>query len=175
MPTLFAVHTVHIANTLRLGCDFKGLWSRHLHPVSKLKRLNPRGKPRVLPRGFQVRFVPLAKQIQLRALRGICLASCKVIDWLPLMPQPRTLENAWEKSRSPVLGIALRETTAKRIHHHDKAREAFIHRAKAVGHPGTDAWVTHAARAGVNLEEGRRVVVRFGVAGVDKRHVIHVL
>ena len=52
MPTFFAVNTVHIANALRLSCNLKGLWSRHLHPVRKLKRLNPRSQPWVLPSGF---------------------------------------------------------------------------------------------------------------------------
>jgi hypothetical protein len=65
-----------------------------LHPVSKLKGLNPSRKPRVLPCRFQVRFVPLTKQIQLRALRGIRLASSKVIDWLALMPKPCPLKHS---------------------------------------------------------------------------------
>jgi hypothetical protein len=92
VATFFAVNAVHIANTLGLSCNLKGLWSRHLHPVCKLKGLNPRSKPRVLPCRFQVRFVPLAKQIQLRTLRSICLTSSKVVDWLPLMPKPCPLK-----------------------------------------------------------------------------------
>ena len=46
---------------------------------------------------------------------------------------------------------------------------------QAVSHPRADAGKPHPRHAGVHHEQGRRVVVRLGVARVNERHLVDVL
>ena len=63
----------------------------------------------------------------------------------------------------------------ERVGHDDEGGKVSAFAAEAVGDPRADAGEAHARNAAVHHEEGRRVVVRFGVAGMDEGHLVDVL
>ena len=65
--------------------------------------------------------------------------------------------------------------SAARVAHHDEAGKVLGLAPQAVGHPRADAWITHPRKPGVHHEKRRGVIVRFGEARVNERHLVDVL
>ena len=80
--------------------------------------------------------------------------------------------DARQEAGAPVLRVALGQAAAERVVHHDERRQILALAPKAIGHPGAGAGKAHAREAGVDLHQGRRVIVRIGPARMDERHFI---
>ena len=99
----------------------------------------------------------------------------EVVDGIAFGLEPSALVNAGEEARAPVGGGAFGEAAVERVGHDDEGGEFAAFASESVGGPGADAGHAHAGLAGVHHEEGRAVVVRLGVTGVDEGHFVDVL
>ena len=78
---------------------------------------------------------------------------------------------AWAVAAAAALG---KDGQSARIREHDVGRQLLAFGPQAVGHPAADAGKAHARHAGVDLHQGRGVVVGIGPAGVEEGHLVHV-
>ena len=126
---------------------------------------------------FQAVLVELAEQVERGPLLGVgqVRGAVEVVDRVALRLERRALVDAGQEARAPVLRVALGQAAAERVVHHDERRQVLALAAQAVGDPRADAGKAHAGHAGVDLEQGGRVVVRVGAARVDEGHLVDVL
>src|SRR5262249_12646359 len=63
---------------------------------------------------------------------------------------------------------------AKRVVHYHERRQILILSAQSIREPRSHARIAHAVLPGINLEQGRAVIVRLREAGMDEGHPIDV-
>jgi len=121
-----------------------------------------------------VKFFEQSKLTELLSIVHVGRA-LEIVDGISLGFEPGPLIDAGKKARAPVGGCSFGKSPVERIRHHDEGGKVAAFAAQSVGDPGTNARESHAGLARVHHEEGRAVVVRFGVAGVDEGHLIDML
>ncbi len=115
------------------------------------------------------------EHVELRALLLLVVIASGVRDWRSACCCGRRSPSADRPSaESRATRSACRRAAFRAVHHHE-AGQVLVLAAQPVGHPGAHARPALQEHAGVHLQHGRRVIVRLRVAGIDERHVVHVL
>ena len=168
------VEPVQLLRRLAFGLEGNRLGGGHLHAVGQLERFDAGGQVRLDRRALQVPAIEPGQQIKLRPLLAIRLSrgADEVVERRPLRLQGCPLVDPREKAGPPVLGMPLRDAAAQGVVHDHKRRQVLRLGPQAIGDPRPHAGESHPGEPGVDLEQGRRVVVRVGVTRMQKRHLV---
>jgi hypothetical protein len=172
----FVPNAVQVLNVLRLCVDIDCFGRRRLHAVRQFEALNPRSQLALGVMLLMVKLVELFEQVQLPTLGGgrHRLGRNQVVDRLPFGSQMRSLIDSRQEAGAPVGGVAFRQTTFLGIGHHHEGGQVLAFAPQPVRHPRADARIPHSRQAAVHHEQRRRMVVRFGKAGMNERHLVDV-
>ena len=157
---------------MRLLREIGRLRRGRLHPVGQLKAGDPGGQIGLRRPAGGMGRVELAEEIEIGAL-GIGRLPPpphEIVDRLAAagIDRQRLIALGEEASR-PDLIVPPRLA----LMHHDKAGEIVVHRAEPVAEPGPHARHAGAVEPAHQLHRRRGMVIGTEMAGMDKRHVIH--
>jgi len=109
MAALSIIKAVELLNMFRLGVNVDAFRSLLLHSVGEFETFNAGGKLAVCVDSLAVFAVNLFEKLKLGMLLGLTEAcnALEVWDRVALGVDPCPLERSWEKSVSPVRGVAL--------------------------------------------------------------------
>ena len=166
MLAALIVNAVEFLDRLWLAFQIESLRSRSLHAVSEFKTFDARLQVGGPVSSLLMFAVEEPDQIELSSLLRLSHArgSNKIIDRRAFIVKCRTLTHSGEKTSPPILSLSLWESATERIRHHHKRREITVFATHAIGRPGSNTRVAHTAFAGIQGEQGGRMIIRLAEA-----------
>ena len=147
-----------------------------LHAEGEFVRLDEALDGGVLGLALLGGAVELLHEVELGTLLGPCelrmgeVADLGLGDGLASVADARALIDGGKKRAAVIRGAAVAGIRAQG----DKTGQVFVHRAEAVGDPGTHAGTRRGGNAAVHLEEGGRMVRHIGLHAADEAELVRV-